>query len=489
MDWFYVLKLTGYTEKPYSYSVIRKVCASYINMDTKSKQEEIIQLEAEINDYYSGLELFADVDTMDSDDGSVNSTVCQIQGQSTPIPGLGKGQKTLYDMFRKDSVDKTKKRKKRKFISPVNQNPTQAQSNDTSQESLEEDTDINKAMESMREAFSENLKSVTDNMTASFTQQFANFTVEIKGIIEANKRAGALERQKLAGELEELRTTVKKQATEIEDLKKDMAALTNGQKLNEGCLFKAEKDISDLKEDCLQMEARSMRSNLIFYNIAERGSETYQVTESIVRAFLQEQLKIPKPELDQIQIDRAHRMGQKGRKPRPIVVRFLNTWSKSIVFRYIKNLNKSDKYAITDQLPPELQERRKRLMPKFIEAKKQSQKPKWSSDKLIVKDEVFRIEKDSVKDSRIDIRTTSTSKKVVRAPPKQYGGSSFQGHSVCVSSQDEIVPALHAIYSDSIGRPGQPTTFTRTVSKQVSTCVNTMRTTRNGEPVEQSWIF
>ena len=39
--------------------------------------------------------------------------------------------------------------------------------------------------------------------------------------------------------------------------------------------------------------------------------------------------------------------------------------------------------------------------------------------------------------------------KVVCAPAKQYGGSTFQGHSVSVCTQDEIVPALHAIYSDS----------------------------------------
>ena len=67
----------------------------------------------------------------------------------------------------------------------------------------------------------------------------------------------------------------------------------------------------------------------------------------------------------------------------------------------------------------------------------------------MVKDEVFRIEKDSVKDSETDIRRTSTTMKVVCAPPKQYGDSTFQGHSVSVYTQDEIVPALHAIYSDS----------------------------------------
>ena len=222
----------------------------------------------------------------------------------------------------------------------------------------------------MREAFSETLKSVTDSMTTLFTQQFANFTVEINSNIEASKSEEEAERQKILSELEELRTTVKNQTTEIEALKKDMAALSHGQKLNEGCLIKAEKGIFNLKEDSLQMEAKSMQNNLIFYNIVERDSESYQETENLLQGFLQEQLKIPKPELDQIKSERVHRIWKKGRKPRPIVARFLNTRSKGIVFRYTKNLNKSDRYAITDQLTQELQEHRKRLMPKFIETTK-----------------------------------------------------------------------------------------------------------------------
>ena len=164
----------------------------------------------------------------------------------------------------------------------------------------------------MREAFSETLKSATDSITTSFTQQFANFTVDIKGIIEANKSKEEAERQKISSELEEVRTTVKNQATEIEALKKDMAVLSHGQKLNEGCLIKPEKDIFNLKEDSLQIDVRSMQNNLIFYNIVERDSESYQQTENLLQGFLQEQLKIPKPELDQIKIEMVHRNEKKG---------------------------------------------------------------------------------------------------------------------------------------------------------------------------------
>ena len=257
------------------------MCTRYVKMDLNSKQEEIIQLEAEIDDYHSGLGILEDIlDTVDSDDGSLDSTMCHSQGQSTPNQEVGKSQRTLYDMFRIDSLDKTKQRKKRKFISPLNQNQisSKSQSNDSDQEFPDEGTDINKAIKAMREAFSETLKSVTDSMITSFTQQFANFTVEIKGIIKANKSEEEAERQKISSELEELRTTVKNQTEEIEALKKDMAALSHGQKLNEGCLIKAEKDIFNLKEDSLQMKARSMQNNLIFYNIEERDSESYQQT-------------------------------------------------------------------------------------------------------------------------------------------------------------------------------------------------------------------
>ena len=48
-----------------------------------------------------------------------------------------------------------------------------------------------------------------------------------------------------------------------------------------------------------------------------------------------------------------------------------------------------------------------------------------------------------------DTSEKATSHQVMRAPPKTYNKSTFQGSITSVSSQDDILPALFAIYRDS----------------------------------------
>ena len=70
-----------------------------------------------------------------------------------------------------------------------------------------------------------------------------------------------------------------------------------------------------------------MRENLVFYGISE--SNAYEDSELLVRRFIQQQMNI---NTDNIEIERAHRMGQKRNgQVRPIVVKFLRYKDKENV--------------------------------------------------------------------------------------------------------------------------------------------------------------
>ena len=63
-----------------------------------------------------------------------------------------------------------------------------------------------------------------------------------------------------------------------------------------------------LKGDIIHMKARSMRDNLIFSNIPEKENETPDVTEYILREFLELYLKMEKQDVTNIRFDRVHRI-------------------------------------------------------------------------------------------------------------------------------------------------------------------------------------
>lgn len=109
----------------------------------------------------------------------------------------------------------------------------------------------------------------------------------------------------------------------------------------------------------------------------------------LVYEFCEKLLKIDNPK-SKIQIDRAHRIGiKKPNKIRPIVVKFILTEHKDVVK---SALSKTDlkaspyngEYQVTDQLPQEVLERRKELIPTLISERKKGNKAVLVRDKLYI---------------------------------------------------------------------------------------------------------
>ena len=235
---------------------------------------------------------------------------------------------------------------------------------------------------------------------------------------------------------------------ELDLLEEELKITKDQNVIMEGRLIRAEKEIDNLKEQYLITEARSMRDNLMFYNIPESSKGAQEDASKTLKSFLADEMRINDEELKQVRFDRVHRIGQKKNdKPRVIVAEFNPSYGKNIVMRHCKNLDRTKRYGVNEQLPRELEERKKHLLPKFREARDAQQKPKWSMDKLIVNDRVTQMKQDCVRDINLNTTDIAASMKIESAPHRTYRKSTFQGHHTAIRTQDDIIPALHAIYA------------------------------------------
>lgn len=235
----------------------------------------------------------------------------------------------------------------------------------------------------------------------------------------------------------------------IEELEQEITELKDNTRVLEGRLTRTEKEVEELKEQLLNQEARSMRDNLKFFNIPEQQGENCERT---LYDFFHFEMKISDDDMKRIRFDRVHRVGPYIRgQNRVIVAKFNPSEGRHIVMAHIKYLDKQKKFGVNEQLPRELAERKKQLIPKYKQAKTDNKNPKWTLDKLIIDGKVQETKKDKVMD--INVNTTekavSLQPKIHHSPPTTHNGSTFQGHSLKITSQDDIIPALHAIYSDA----------------------------------------
>ena len=128
------------------------------------------------------------------------------------------------------------------------------------------------------------------------------------------------------------------------------------------------------------------RENLRFYGIEEDpgGAED---TQHVLVEFMKSELGID--DASDIEFQRVHRIGTfnpEAAKPRQIIARFLPYPDRERVLNKATKL-KGKVFGISADLPKEIVDRRKRLLPKFFAAKKAG-KPAYFSraepDKLFI---------------------------------------------------------------------------------------------------------
>ncbi|WAR23354.1 LOW QUALITY PROTEIN: hypothetical protein MAR_037023, partial [Mya arenaria] len=155
-----------------------------------------------------------------------------------------------------------------------------------------------------------------------------------------------------------------------------------------------ERDKDKLKEDMNYVQSQSNRNNLIFGNIPEETGETPARSEQIMREFIIDKLKLAK---EIVCVSRLHRMGQKqsqpdgrgatgngnDRKHRSIVGKFCFFGEREQVRSNSRHLRGTDFY-VSEQFPPEVAAKRRRLFKRVKEEKPAGRRAWVSYDTLYI---------------------------------------------------------------------------------------------------------
>jgi hypothetical protein len=139
-----------------------------------------------------------------------------------------------------------------------------------------------------------------------------------------------------------------------------------------------------LREGLIDMQARSMRDNLIFKGVPESETETAEDIEITLKKIFTDQLHLAQELVDQLKFERVHRFGSPVFKPRRIVARFTSFKDREAVRRNANKLKGSDIY-ISEQFPPEVMEERRKLWPEFKRCKEQNIPCRLTFDKLFIR--------------------------------------------------------------------------------------------------------
>ena len=202
------------------------------------------------------------------------------------------------------------------------------------------------------------MEAVVNNCEKSCTFLSATYETQSKDISEAKKTVSNLKKQ-------------------CDDLDKQVKEQTKSKK-------KLESKVIDL-------EARSMRENLLFNGIPESESENCEVK---VKDFMIKELELETQTVNDMTLDRVHRIGRaKGPGTiRPIVAKFHKYADREKVreIGYNKKNNlTARKLSVKRQLPNDVVQKRKTLSAVFEKAKVEGKNPKFVMEKLYIDGEEY----------------------------------------------------------------------------------------------------
>ena len=173
---------------------------------------------------------------------------------------------------------------------------------------------------------------------------------------------------------------LKNAQSEVKNLQKKCSDLTN--QVNE-----QSKSKTKLESKLTELEARSMRENLIFNGIPETTGED---CEFKVRDFMLKELKVEAGKIDSMVLDRVHRIGKVSNGAasiRPIVAKFHKYADREMVrdagYKIKAELHLR-KLSVKPQLPHDVIQKRKGLSAAYEKAKTEGKNPKFVMGKLLI---------------------------------------------------------------------------------------------------------
>ena len=201
--------------------------------------------------------------------------------------------------------------------------------------------------------------------------------------------------------LDKMVNNIKDMKTSVEAIKKNNDEMKSELTNMKSELVAVKKKNKTLEDRLIDMQSRSMRDNLIFYNIKEEEKvgrdvpeEEKVTTEEILHDFIKAKMKIE----SEVSFERAHRMGKHrgtGERPRPIVAKFTFHKQREKVRKSSVNLKGSD-FGVAEQFPPEIMVKRKQQWPIFKKAREDGKRAKLVADKLFINGQLYQDDDDAI---------------------------------------------------------------------------------------------
>ena len=240
----------------------------------------------------------------------------------------------------------------------------------------------------------------------------------------------------------DIRDELKTIKDQNQDLKKKLSIAL-------GTITRLESKVESLTAKTTDLTERSMRDNVIIKNMDEDQDENLNTITRNVLDYFERELNIAASDMENVRIERAHRMGKPVRgRNRHIVVK-LNSRGKDIAMKHLRNLNRNCPIRMSDQHPPEVHANRDKLWPLYSKARDEGRKAKWISDQLLVDGKIYKPTKDKVADINLDVTEKAATMTPKHTAITTKDESSFQAHIVPVKSKDDIIPAVKALGADT----------------------------------------
>ena len=196
----------------------------------------------------------------------------------------------------------------------------------------------------------------------------------------------------LEQELKDVKDSITFIHAEVKYIKKESEQLKKSKGETKKRIENLEQLNSTLNSRVIDLQARSMRDNLIFYNIKESDRED---TTEIIKDIIENTLGIENAK--SIKIDRSQRMGKKQAKRTTkqlaiVVAKFNYFLDKEQVLANARKF-KGTGMAVLEQFPEEIAKERKRPYPEMQKVKQQRKWVKLVRDKLYIDGHIYRVYK------------------------------------------------------------------------------------------------
>ena len=154
----------------------------------------------------------------------------------------------------------------------------------------------------------------------------------------------------------ELNKAVEYESKRISDLERRNSDLENRMKKMEKEMFELKRHAEDQQEEIKKSERISRRNNFRIVGMEEKdGEDNQENCINIVQGILKEKFN-----MEDAQVDQAHRVGRRGERPRHILVKINTHGQKINIMKEARRvLGEVNYYIIDDLSKPDLEEKRK----------------------------------------------------------------------------------------------------------------------------------